>query len=440
MAVESQSSYFARLCVARSLTAIDAVDLLVRPCLDSDVLPPRQRLSYFLSSAAIEFDGMAALASQMVRALEQLTCLGGLASHTFLPWSTLLSPSCSGALSRGGKRWCPLCLAAHHAAGVEPWEPLLWRLAPATRCPIHYIRFLDGCPHCGRTQRVLTQAARLAHCEHCDRELWAHSPTREHGESEVRTDLDAEWEWWTSLALGRMLAAQHEAPHRVDPAGFSILLEDSRESVGGGSMERLAVHLGVQRKTVTAWRDRKMPFRLSAFLAVCLRLGADPLEVAFGPYGPLFNHSWSRAGFFEAPWAQLRTVGGTPRRERPRPDRAARIGVELDRALSQRGTRSANSVAKSLGISIGTLQRADPEKYGQLVAASAAHRKRERSTRLARRRKAIRKAVDVLVDEGKDPSKTLTFKRAGIYGRAHADPDLCRVWREAVAQYGILTS
>ena len=437
MAVESLSSYLARLCVARSLTAVDVADLLLRPLVDRDVFPPRRRLSYFLASAAIEFDGMGALAVQMVRALEQLTGCGGLASHTFLPWSGLFSPSCSGALMRGGKRWCPLCFAAHHAAGVEPWEALLWRLAPATRCPRHYIRFLEDCPHCGRTQRVLTQAVPLGHCEHCARELWGRSLTQDDGKSEVHVDLDAQWEWWTSLALGRMVAAEHEAADRVDPAGFSLLLEDSRQTVGGGSMERLARHLGVQRKTATAWRDRRMPYRLSAFLAVCVRLGADPLEVAYGPYGPLFNHAWSRAGFCDAPWAELRTVGGQPRRERPLPDRTARIGQELDRAVSQGGSRSASSVAKYLGISIGALKRAFPEKYAQLTAAHTARRKRERSARLARRRKAIRQAVHGLVGEGRYPSKSVAFRRAGIYGRAHGDTGLDKVWREAVLKHGI---
>ena len=183
-----------------------------------------------------------------------------------------------------------------------------------------------------------------------------------------------------------------------------------------------------------------MPFRLSAFLAVCLRLGADPLEVAYGPYGPLFNHAWSRAGFRDAPWAELRTAGGRPRRERLRPDRTVRIGAELDKALSQRGTRSASSVAKYLGVCIGTLQRAFPGKYAQLVEEHAARRKRERSARLGRRRNAIRQAVDDLVEEGHHPSKSLAFRRAGIYGRAHEDPDLCRVWREAVLEYGIVIS
>ena len=419
---------------------MDVVDLLVRPLVDSDVLPPRRRLSYFLHSAAIEFDGMGELAFQMVRALEQLTDYGGLASHTFLPWNRLFSPSCSGALMRGGKRWCPLCFAAHHMAGVEPWEPLLWRLAPATRCPAHYIRFLTDCPHCGRTQRVLSQAVPLGHCERCAGALWQQSLTQVDGESELRSDLDAEWEWWTSLALGRMVAAQHEAADRVDPAGFSTLIEDSRTTVGAGSMERLAHYLGVQRKTAIAWRDREMPFRLSAFLTVCLRLGADPLEVAYGPYGPLFNHAWSRAGFRHAPWAELRTAGGRPRRERLRPDRTARIGKELDKALSQPGTRSASSVAKYLGVCIGTVQRAFPGKYAQLVAEHVARRKREQSGRFARRRKAIQQAVDDLVEEGQHPSKSLAFRRAGIYGRAHQDPDLCTVWREAVLEYGIVIS
>ena len=119
MAVESLSSFLARLCVARSLTAVDVLDHLVRPVVDPDVFPPRRRLSYFLSGAAIEFDGMSNLALQMVRALERLTDSSGFACHTFLPWTKLFSPVCSGALMRGGKRWCPLSLPTTVRQGVS---------------------------------------------------------------------------------------------------------------------------------------------------------------------------------------------------------------------------------------------------------------------------------------------------------------------------------
>ena len=235
MEVESLSSFVARLCVARSLTAADVFDVLVRPLVHPKVLPARPRLSYFLTGSAVEFDGMGATAAQMVRALEQLTGREGLVLHTFLPWRGLFSWTSSGALMRGGKRWCPLCFEDQRAAGGELWEPLLWRLAPATRCPKHFIRYHASCSHCGRAQRVLSQAVPIGFCEYCSTALWRTASSDTGGAREVREDPEAEWEWWTTFALGRMVAAQDLAIEQADTLGLSLLLDRSRDKYGDGA-------------------------------------------------------------------------------------------------------------------------------------------------------------------------------------------------------------
>ena len=434
-ATESLTSFLARLCVARSLTACDVLDELVRPLLDKDVLPPRRRLSYFLSGSVIEFDGMGRVATEAVGALEQLTGILGLAEHTFLPWKRLFSPMSAGALMRGGKRWCPLCFREQDAVGVEHWEPLLWRLAPATRCARHLIAFSEQCPHCKRPQRVLSQAAPMGMCEYCSRELWNHPGVAPEPFAEDRTGPRELWESSTSRSLARMLMHQHEASRYANRDGFAALLERSRATFGSGSMQRLADHLGVERKTVTAWRDQRVPFRISSFLSACLLLEEEPVRVAFAPYGPQPDYSCTGMPFSTSGWYARQSVGGRPRIERPDRDRTGLIGRTLDEAISEGGQRSASSVAKFLGISISSLRGAFPEKYRELVHLHAEYRVREHDRPRAGRAKAIRSAVDALVAEGRNPSRTRTFKRAGVHGRAHHDPALCGVWQDSVAAH-----
>ena len=178
----------------------------------------------------------------------------------------------------------------------------------------------------------------------------------------------------------------------------------------------------------------------AGFLAVCLRLGNDPVHVAFGPFGSLFSYTWPRLGFRDALWANLKQVGGEPRTERLNWHRDPTIEAEMDDAISQGGFRSASSVAKHLGVSMSTLQRKFPDKYVQLVASHRRCRQEQRSFREESRHQDIRIAVDGLVREGRYPSKTRSFVRAGIYRRAHSDPILSGVWRDAVLKHGILVS
>ena len=127
--LECLSGYLARVCEARSISVVDALDLFLRPLVPPKLLRGRRQLPRYLKAhIASNFDGMTWHADAAVIALEELTGETGLGVHTCLPWRGLFARNSSGAINGRCKRWCALCFDAWDRDGLEPWEPLLFRL------------------------------------------------------------------------------------------------------------------------------------------------------------------------------------------------------------------------------------------------------------------------------------------------------------------------
>ena len=477
--VESLTGFLARLCAARGVLVTDVLDRLVRPLVPSSTIRPLRDLSWFLTCHVSSFDGPGDAASHVVRALESLTGRDDLGLHTFLPWRSLLSPHGPGAIRPGGKRWCCRCLEAMHADGVEPWEPLLWRLSPAARCPEHRIPLSERCPSCGRTLRVVTQLVLPGYCERCGHLLHRDDPLLESGDFDPERDTEALWEWWTSVALGQMLAAQSLAVQHAASDRFVAFLRDALDQ-HGSNVESLVRTLGLNRSMVERWIDRSRRPRLRPFLTACIRLRASPAAVGTGvphlvpdavcPWmdapsvgpgsgtpasGPSRRRAWDARWARAVPALDRLIVGGACRSveaverslglsrgtvQRRDPDRyaalraccAARREAErgslreraeqaLDCAIAGPRFRSAYEVARSLGVYSGTLERWFPERYAQLVALHASRRQQASRALLDRRCGALRAAVFDLVRSGQHPSLPTALSHAGL------PPTLCRV-------------
>lgn len=469
--LESLTGFLARLAAARCLSVTDVLDLLVRPLVPPGTLCPRSDLSWFLTQHIARFDGVAAPAMDFVRALECLTGRNGLVLHTFLPWRRLFSAHGPGVIRQGGKRWCCRCLDRMHADGVECWEPLLWQLAPAVRCPEHRIPLSERCPSCGRPLRVATQLVPLGYCERCGHLLHRDDPLLESGDFDPERDPDSQREWWVSVAFGQMLSAQSMALRHAGPEGFAALLREAVERPGA-SLESLVRDLGLHRSAVEPWlKGSRLP-RLRPFLTACVRLGASPAEVGTGlslaPRGavgcpwrdaaPAAVFSRRRAA---ARWTRAvpvldrmiaegahRSVEGVERElglprgevqrrdperyavlrahcaERRRGDRQAlreRAGGVLARAIGGCEPRSAYAVARSVGVCSDTLEQWFPVEYRRLVALHAERRSQANRELLDRRCDAVRTAVFELVRLGTHPSFPAVLSHAGL------PPTLCRV-------------
>ena len=413
--IESLTGFVNRLAIDRYLAPADVFDHLVRPLVSKGVVREKLGLSLFLATGAVVYDGMGGPAEEVVGALTRLSGLENLSYHTFLPWRPLFA-SRSGALHYGRKRWCASCFAEWRSKGLTFWEPLLWRAAPARRCPAHRVPFSELCPACGAFQGLFQVAAPLGTCRRCGHHLEVGDQRFWNGSETVFENDAARREWWLSVEVGRMLAFQSTVSAFANPAGFRLLLKESISRPGIDSIRGLVRYLGVERGSVLAWlRGNRFP-NLESFLLVCMRLGADPLRVAVMPHVELpEGHAGPRE---EAPFPWPPICRGLSRSfVGPRgPGFWIPVTERLSKMLAgpEAGRYSAVRVAGMLGVSNHTLRKRYPREFARLLVLHDAYRERERARTFAERRDKLRKAVLEIVCEGVYPSQERVFLRAGL--------------------------
>ena len=423
--LESLSGYLARVCEARSVSVVDALNVFVRPLVPSKLLRSRSHLPRYLhANIASDFDGMTWRAHAAVQALEVLTGNTDLTVHTCLSWRRLFTPRSSGAIRDRGKRWCALCLDAWEREGSEPWEPLLFRLGPVERCPIHGIRLSERCASCHRRQPMIVQRVPLSYCHHCGVRLHIGDPSRERGRFDTDGHGDGGWEWWVSVVLGQMLSVHANSRQLADPNGFASLID---VAVDGFGMNALATAMGFKRNVLRQWRRFiKRPW-LRTFVRTCLRLGVHPADVAFPRREGKRTFSWSPWPHGDEPWLMARV---RPDRSLPHVRRAriVREAVALDAAIAGGAYDSIADIERIVGVTYDRLIRNFPDQMVKIRAALAANR----DERLRRYRRGLQAAID-----GQNIVPLPTMSRAlgvGLYALRGACPDLCARLVEANAE------
>ena len=307
--IESLTGFVTRLALARQLRSSAVFDRLIRPIVSSEVVRDSDSLTRFLATGAVRYDGLGPLASALVLALERLTGLRNLSRHTLLPWAGLLGPVNNRALWWGRKRWCGSCLAEWRRRGVVPWEPLLWRVAAVSRCPVHGTSLSAACSRCAAPQAVVQEVVPFGVCRRCRGDLETDDPS-------VRTDMVyfgadevARWECWTSVAMGRMLASRDGLSLLPTATRFVRLLQESLRLPGFGSVRGLAHYLGLSSSSVAQWIRGRRRANLPCYLAVCMRLGVDPVDVALSRERLVRRSS-------RCPWAKAKPPGPLLHRDR----------------------------------------------------------------------------------------------------------------------------
>ena len=434
--VESLSSYVSRLCVARSVRVTDVFDSLVRPLVPADFLPPRSHLAYYLSTDTAHFDGLGPRTDRFVAAFEKLTACPRLHLHTFLPWRLLLSARQAAVVSRAGARWCPCCFADWRARRLELWEPLLWRVPVVRWCPVHDVPLAERCPACGRVQRAFSQSVPIGYCERCGFDFacpqWSGGPAACAADSDTHED----WDRWTAIAVFQMLAHNAQAADRASPVGFSALIESARSRCPRRSLDVLADHLGITRPVLHRCRQSTNAPSLRMFLVICMRLEANPVEVALAPYGGLPGCGWISAGLSSRPWPRF--LARSPRRPRLRrddPQRWKRISAALDELLREPRVCSPSQFAKSWRAARATIEKRFPDRFAALRERYRAQRDADRSRVRERRYQAVRDAVAELIQAGRNPARSTVLSAAGLYGLEKYDSVLLDVWRDALREH-----
>ena len=412
------------------------VEHLLWPLVPAEVRPRCVSVGWYLTREAVGLDGTGALPRAVAAALESLTGLKGLAVHTLLPWEPVLAGRNPGALRRGGKRWCSRCFEDSHRRGLEPWEPLLWRLGPVVRCPVHRTLLSELCPSCGQPQALVTKRVPMGRCARCGACLHLGDPLLASDGFDPEEESEARWEWWLALAAARMLSQQVRALEHAGSFGFRRLLVDSVKDLAGGRSSRLGRQIGVSTAGVRRWAAGHCRPRLEYFLTVCMRLGADPAAVALAPYGTPFGQPWAAWRLRSQPWPKLRPCV-RHRHVRYSPEYWAGLEPKVDAAVAEGGRRSATEVARSLGVSLPGLREHFPEKVAVLVGLHQRRREEARRARFEAQERAVRDAVASLVREGVYPSAKLVFARAAL-GMGLDNPRLKAVWRDAQRRAGIV--
>ena len=206
-------------------------------------------------------------------------------------------------------------------------------------------------------------------------------------------------------------------------------------------VKRLAQHLGVGLDSIEVWMNGQRSPRLDFFLAVCMRLGEDPLAIAVTP-SPV-PAPRDRLPWFDTrpPWPPLRSSTSSRRQRRSRrgPDHLQRLGVAVRCLLEDPGSArlSATEAARSLRTSRIVLMTRFPAEYARIVASHHAYRAQVRDEVFALRRDDLRDAVSLFVSEGRYPSKQRVFESVGLSRTFQRVPQYAQVWREALREHGI---
>ena len=381
--IESLTGFLSRICARRNVRVRDVLDYLVRPLVPTGTLPPRPDLSWFLLRRAVWFDGMRPRFAPFVAALEQLTGLSQLSLHTSFPWARVFSPANSGFASSPSQRWCARCLEQWHREGVEPWEPLVWRSPVATYCPRHGVPLTERCPSCMRALPLLSDWVPIGFCHHCGHSLHRGDPNLSGtAPIDLHREDSARFEWWTSVALGQMLSVQRLAVADAEPAGFQRLIDRACSPPGPGIIS-VSRYLGVSYPTVLTWRRGEGHPPLRQFLSVCLKVGANPAQVALGPQYS-FPTPWEE----HAPDWRSDSMSGGPRFRVSEASRC-RLRKALERAIDHGTFRSAREFGRAHNVSIQTVGRQFPDLYAILVERGAALREADRRAAAAQYQKVL---------------------------------------------------
>ena len=439
--VESLTGFVSRLAVARQLPSSAIFEHLIRPLVPEGVVRENLHLTRFLASEAVTYDGLGPSAEALVGALTDLTGLPDLSHLTLLPWRGFLSTR-NGALRwRRPKRWCCRCLLEWRRRGTELWEPLLWRISVVERCPVHRIPLSELCSRCHARQGMVSEIVPFGHCRNCGHMLEADDPLRRDSSARALLDVRAQWEWWTAVAVGRMLASQRMLARSGSSRGFAQLLRRSLHLSVNRTVKPLAQYLDVGWNSIEVWMNGKRSPRLGLLLAVCMRLGADPLQVAVDPSPvPVERDRLPWVGA-RPPWPSPRSSTPTRRQHRYRrdPHYFKQLAIALRHFLGDSGSRrlTATAAARSLHTSRRTLMTRFPDEYARIVARHKAYRAETCDDVFALRCDDLRGAVSVCVSEGRYPSKHWVFEAAGLSRTFQRVPRYVRVWRDALREHRI---
>ena len=176
--IESLSSYFRRLAQSHHVSTAnlykrEVASLLQKIRTDHKRGPHPYSRHIQISIGVI--NGSFRVTAAWVQVLEALTKRSDLRLLTALPIGNAVSPRC---MMKGAMAWCSSCYDEWLGSSRTVYTPLLWTFNAVEVCPRHKQPLEQICPHCKRSQTLLSSMTRPGYCSRCYGNLCSNSENK----------------------------------------------------------------------------------------------------------------------------------------------------------------------------------------------------------------------------------------------------------------------
>ncbi len=299
---ESMTSYLARLAQTHYLSIGDLLKRFVIPVMSVTKGEPAQKFYMFSIHTG---NGTDSFASVLVKTLEQLTLIEGIAPTTLVLWRNVIAQR---ELLRSHRAWCADCYAEQHDQGGPIYDHLLWTIALIKVCPRHQRRLMENCPDCGKRIWLMVCRSVPGFCPYC--KSWLGAVVKQSAADDLTSELRTAGEILDLITTAPILS---DAPPKENVTRAVNYLCDS---LFEGSSPRMMRWLGLSDLTTRFWiQGLRLPtlktqLELSALTGIPLvkfftdpesipeHLANHPVEVTDCRTNPVrFLHRRNRLGY-----------------------------------------------------------------------------------------------------------------------------------------------
>lgn len=174
---------------------VKPMDLINREIIPRGEIHLYKHSGSFVRNHAKTINGLGKYATELVLALEELTCQEDLIYCSFLPWLRLLAPN-GNSLLHFHPHWCPACFSSWKKDNEIAYFPLLWFCERVQVCHIHQCPLQSRCPSCSSHQPFVGKHAYLDCCSYCGGWLgsqYVRSGQPDHAEDLPQRVKEASW-------------------------------------------------------------------------------------------------------------------------------------------------------------------------------------------------------------------------------------------------------
>lgn len=228
--------------------------------------------------------GLKSSTQELASTLQRMTGRGDLIGCTLVPLRGLIT---SEGLYAKSAHHCAECFAEDERQGREPFERLIWLIAPVKACPVHGTRLVES--HCGGVTTTRRQLGKHpGTCWKCG--------ARGFGCRTEESEVASEAELWTARQVASLLTGQ--TPFDADETQLriksAIHAYAKTAPLGIAGMARRA---GLAKTSLWTWLNRPhSQTSLDALLALCRNHGWKIADLVAGRLGETSTKSTSADG------------------------------------------------------------------------------------------------------------------------------------------------